>query len=122
VAAAIQAIPDFPPELALRLQHLLLSHHGRYEWGAVREPQTLEAAALHYLAETASQVNRFQQIIEGQWDTSKGWTDYDRTLGRSLYIGKPPEAAEAEISAAREPAAASPSPVPPAERESGGNG
>jgi 3'-5' exoribonuclease len=123
VAAAIQAIPDFPPELALRLQHLLLSHHGRYEWGAVREPQTLEAAALHYLAETASQVNRFQQIIEGQWDTSKGWTDYDRTLGRSLYIGKPLEAAEAEISAAASPpAAAPPSPVPPAERESSGNG
>jgi 3'-5' exoribonuclease len=39
--------PCSPPELDLLL-HLLLSHHGRLEFGAAVQPMTLEAEILHY--------------------------------------------------------------------------
>ncbi|MEA3345593.1 MAG: OB-fold nucleic acid binding domain-containing protein, partial [Chloroflexota bacterium] len=56
----LACLDDFPQELALRLRHMVLSHHGRYEWGSPRRPKTLEACALHYLDNLDAQVNRFQ--------------------------------------------------------------
>ncbi len=88
VAEAIAAIPDFPPQLALELQHLVVSHHGRYEWGSPRRPKTLEAAALHHLENLDSQVNRFKLMLESAWLAGEPWTHYDRLLGRTLYAGE----------------------------------
>src|SRR5205823_4947409 len=47
-------VPDltgepFPKELLLRLKHLILSHHGTYEFGSPKLPMTPEAIALHHL-------------------------------------------------------------------------
>lgn len=43
------AIPDFPIELQRRLEHLVLSHQGRREFGSPVEPSTAEAIALHHI-------------------------------------------------------------------------
>ncbi len=81
-------IPDFPAELALRLRHLVVSHHGRHEWGSPRRPKTLEACALHYVDNLSAQVNRFAQIIAARRDKTKPWTEYDTLLRRYLYAGR----------------------------------
>ena len=88
VDEALAAIPDFPPDLALRLRHMLLSHHGRYEWGSPRRPKTLEAAALHYVENLSAQVNRFQGAIAARRDPGQPWTEYDTLLRRFLYAGR----------------------------------
>ncbi len=88
VNEAIAADPDFPADLALRLRHMILSHHGRYEWGSPRRPKTLEAVALHHVENLDAQVNRFQRILAARRDPSKPWTDYDTLLGRHLYAGR----------------------------------
>ena len=85
-AAAIAAIDGFPEELALRVRHMILSHHGRYEWGSPRRPQTLEAMALHQIEELDAQVNRFRGLLASRPE-GEPWTQYDRLLGRSLYAG-----------------------------------
>ena len=87
VCGAIETIPGFPPELALQVRHMLLAHHGRYEWGAPRRPKTLEAIALHHLDNLVAQLNRFQSILEGRM-AGEAWSDYDRLLGRYLYGGE----------------------------------
>ena len=89
VTERIDEIPDFPPELALRLQHLVISHHGRYEWGSPRRPKTLEACALHYIENLDAQVNRFTQIIAARRDKTKPWTEYDSLLRRCLLYTSP---------------------------------
>ncbi len=86
VADAIRRLPDFPPELALRVRHMLLAHHGRYEWGSPRRPMTLEAIALHHIENLAAQLNRFQTILQNKPEGQE-WTAYDRMLGRQLYGG-----------------------------------
>ncbi len=48
VSAAIDAIPDFPHELRLRILHAILAHHGDEEKGSPVRPMTLEAIVLHY--------------------------------------------------------------------------
>lgn len=87
VTAAILAIDGFPAGLAWRVRHMILSHHGRYEWGSPRRPQTLEAMALHHVEELTSQVNRIKGLLAARPE-GEPWTTYDRLLGRSLYGGK----------------------------------
>src|SRR5262249_33112801 len=47
--AASPPAPPSPAELLLRLEHLIVSHHGTYEFGSPRLPMTPEAIALHHL-------------------------------------------------------------------------
>lgn len=35
------------PDIQMRIEHALLAHHGRQEWGSPVEPQTLESHLLH---------------------------------------------------------------------------
>ena len=39
----------FPDRLLVELKHMIVSHHGEYEYGSSKLPMTLEAIALHYL-------------------------------------------------------------------------
>lgn len=87
VAAAITTIDGFPEELGWRVRHMILSHHGRYEWGSPRRPQTLEAMTLHQLIELDSQVNRFKSLLSTRPE-GEPWTGFDRLLRRSLYGGR----------------------------------
>ncbi len=88
VSRAMEQLPDFPEELRLRVQHMLVSHYGRYEWGSPVRPQTLEAIALHHIEELNAQVNRFQSLLAARREPGQAWTDYDRLLGRQLYAGR----------------------------------
>jgi len=87
IAPIIDSILGFPPELALRVKHMVVSHHGRYEWGAPRRPKTVEAMALHHLEDLDAQVNRYDQILHARLEPGQAWTEYDRLLRRSLYAG-----------------------------------
>lgn len=86
VLNALRQLPEFPPELALRLRHMLLAHPGRLEYGAARRPKTLEAAALHHIDNLSTQLSRFSALL-GERPPGESWTDYVRGLGRSLYGG-----------------------------------
>ena len=84
---AMAQMPDFPVELALRVRHMLISHPGRYEWGAARPPMTLEAIALHHIENLNSQVSRFRDLLGARREPDQPWTSYDRLLGRQLFAG-----------------------------------
>lgn len=87
ISAALLGLPDFPSKVAMQLRHMLLSHHGRYEWGSPRRPKTIEAVALHHIENMGAQINRFHLLLE---DTPSGdqWTAYNNMLRRQLYTGK----------------------------------
>jgi 3'-5' exoribonuclease len=87
VGGALAHLPDFPPELALRVRHMLASHRGRYEWGAARPPMTLEAIALHHIENLNTQVSRFRDLLAARREQNQPWTNFDRLLGRQLYAG-----------------------------------
>ena len=95
ISRAMQAVPELPEELALRLRHLLISHRGRYEWGSPRVPQTLEAIAFHHLEDLSVQMNRFQHLLENRREPTQPWTSFDRLLGRPIFAGYDGEADKA---------------------------
>lgn len=85
----IQAVPGFPASLAMELKHLLLSHHGEYDYGSPKRPQTLEALLLHHLDDLDAKMNGFWGWIEKEKDLPSRWTSFHRTFDR--FIFKPNE-------------------------------
>ncbi|MDO4575533.1 MAG: HD domain-containing protein [Planctomycetia bacterium] len=79
----------FPAELALRLKHLVLSHHGEYEFGSPKLPMTPEALALHCIDLMDSKLAAFQQLINEDLNTASPWTTYVPSLQRKIFKGTP---------------------------------
>lgn len=82
-----QSGESFPEELANHLRHLIVSHHGEYEFGSPKIPMTLEAIALHLLDNLDAKISSFQQLIEDDVNKSSPWTVYHPSIGRKLYKG-----------------------------------
>lgn len=76
----------FPKELLMKLRHMILAHHGEYEKGSVRLPQTLEAHLLHLADNMDAQVTGVKQIIEASSDNSK-WSEFDKLNQKFYYKG-----------------------------------
>ncbi len=77
----------FPPELVLRLKHMVVSHHGEYEYGSPKLPMTLEAVALHHLDNLDAKIHSFQQLMADDPNTDSNWTTYQPSLRRKLFKG-----------------------------------
>ncbi|MBI2367588.1 MAG: HD domain-containing protein [Deltaproteobacteria bacterium] len=81
----IATIPDFPDELAMLVKHLLVSHHGAYEFGSPKLPQTVEAIMLHALDDLDGKIQAVQNLPEKE--PGSKWTVFHRAYGRSFYRG-----------------------------------
>ncbi len=81
----IASIPDFPAELGMLLKHMLVSHHGAYEFGSPKLPQTLEAVILHSLDDLDGKIQAIQNLPEKE--PGSRWTAFHRAYGRSFYRG-----------------------------------
>lgn len=77
----------FPEEPLLRLKHMILSHHGRYEFGSPKLPMTLEAIALVHLDNLDAKINEFARSIDDDPNAGSNWTPYSPRLDRKLYKG-----------------------------------
>ena len=78
----------FPLEKALRLKHMILSHHGQYEFGSPKLPMTPEAIALHHLDNLDAKVHEFTRSIEDDPNADSNWTPFSTRLQRKLYKGR----------------------------------
>ena len=76
----------FPETLRMHLQHLILSHHGEFEYGSPRIPLTLEALALHHIDNLDAKLTSYASIIDADVATGD-WTNYVPAIGRKLYKG-----------------------------------
>lgn len=100
VAQAAAKIRDFPDELLVEIQHLILSHHGRLEFGSPAVPMTTEAFLLSYIDDLDSKMNLIEQLRRKQKGEGLQWSEYQRSLERYLYLGplqedsEEPDAAE----------------------------
>ena len=77
----------FPEELRLRLQHMIVSHHGKQEFGSPQVPMTREALALHYLDDLDAKLQAIEQLIESDMNTESAWTPFNPQLGRKIFKG-----------------------------------
>ncbi len=82
----IASIPDFPHDLSLRLEHIILSHHGEYEQQSPVLPKTLEATIIYQTDELVSQANAVKEIQLQQAEEGKDWSNFIIIKGRKYFI------------------------------------
>lgn len=90
------AIPGFPPQLRLLVEHIVLSHHGRYEFGSPKLPMTAEAILFHYLDDLDAKLHTVRAELDRSVVQGRGpgeLTEYVRALERPLldtraYLGQ----------------------------------
>lgn len=78
---------SIPVETVLRLKHMIVSHHGEYEYGSPKLPMTLEAVALAELDSMYAKVHSFQQQMRDDPNVDSPWTVYNAQIGRKLFKG-----------------------------------
>jgi 3'-5' exoribonuclease len=83
----VRDIPEFPRELATMIKHLLLSHHGQYEYGSPKRPKFLEAVVLNFIDDLDSKINGVLSHIEKEPNREGNWTNYHRLYDRYFYKG-----------------------------------
>ncbi len=106
VTDKIRAIPGFPADQAVILKHLLLSHHGQYEFGSPKRPKTLEAVILNMLDDLDAKISAVRLHLENDTNGDESWTGYHRLLERYFFKGFGRPGAEPEtppVPAARPP-------------------
>src|SRR6202142_4188935 len=82
--AKLAALPDFPAELKTLLEHLIISHHGQYDFGSPKLPMFPEALLLHYLDDLDSKMEAMRAHFEREAASDGPWTSYNASLGRPL--------------------------------------
>lgn len=82
----IAGLNDFPPDLKLELEHMLLSHHGSREWGSPEIPKTIHAYCLFHADLLSARMNQFDAVMRNHPPGSGDWTDWDRFLERSVFM------------------------------------
>lgn len=75
----------FPPEIEMALQHIILAHHGKYEFGSPRLPATPEAIMVHYLDNLDAKLSMAFEAIASDTDAAREWTEYVRALETKVF-------------------------------------
>jgi len=78
----LAGLPDFPKEYKTLIEHLIISHHGKYEFGSPKMPMFPEALMLHYLDDLDSKMEAMRAHFEREPDAE--WTSYNPSLERPL--------------------------------------
>ncbi len=104
--AKLAKFSDFPLELKTLLEHLIISHHGQYDFGSPKLPMFPEALMLHYLDDLDSKMEAMRAHFAREGELEGPWTSYNASLGRPLLDSRKfvqGEKAAATKSAAEEP-------------------
>jgi 3'-5' exoribonuclease len=111
VADKLRSMPAFPVHLRTLVEHMILSHHGRLEFGSPKLPQFPEALLLHYLDDMDSKMECMRALVERDRLVEGCFTSFHPALDRSVlkkdrYIqGEPPRPPRQELAAAAQPPA-----------------
>ena len=100
VAKAMDAIGGFPAKLKTVVQHILISHHGQYEFGSPKLPMIREALVFHCLDDMDSKMAAVRAALAIE-SGEEHWSVYSGALGRKLlrldeYLKDAPSGAEQE--------------------------
>src|SRR6266568_4338068 len=83
VSKAMDAIEGFPANLKTVVQHLLISHHGQYEFGSPKLPMIREALVFHYLDDLDSKLAAVRAALALDSGEPE-WSAYSGALGRKF--------------------------------------
>jgi len=75
---------NFPYQVKMHLKHILLAHHGEYEYGSPKIPHTSEAYLVHLIDLMDSKMSSFEQVKKADATTGH-WSNFIKHLDRIVY-------------------------------------
>jgi 3'-5' exoribonuclease len=87
----IRLLPDFPDRLRILVEHLILSHHGRFEFGSPKLPMTAEAIVFSAIDDLEAKMQNIRAEFQKALDSGKAAdevTDFSRSMERALLNSK----------------------------------
>ncbi len=87
----IALLPGFPDRLRILVEHLILSHHGRFEFGSPKLPMTPEALVFSALDDLEAKMQNMRAEFAKAVDSGKRpneVTEYSRSMERALLNSK----------------------------------
>jgi 3'-5' exoribonuclease len=90
ISRAADKIPAFPEELRLQVLHIVLSHHGRLEFGSPVLPKTPEALLVHYLDDLDGKLEVMFRVLQDEVPGGS-WSSFSRALDRTVYRRRWPD-------------------------------
>jgi len=87
----VQALSPFPEKLRVLVEHMILSHHGKYEFGSPKLPMTPEAILLSALDDLEAKMQAVRNEFAAAAASGKGSdevTEWVRSMDRSLFDTK----------------------------------
>jgi 3'-5' exoribonuclease len=91
LAAKVREIAPFPEKLRVLVEHMILSHHGRYEFGSPKLPMTPEAILLSALDDLEAKMQAMRNEFGRDAAAGKSgaeMTDWVRSMERPLLNSK----------------------------------
>lgn len=110
---------SFSEHYRQHILHLILSHHGKLEYGSPVLPKTREALLLHYADYTDAYLTSYIQSVAEARNRGENWTGFSRLFDSYLYAGAPPSPADA-APAGTSSTGPAPSRLPPAAAQANG--
>ena len=86
VRSAAKNITNFPKDVQIKLDHMILSHQGKYEWKSPKKPKIREALLLHLINNMDAKMNLFALALEESAEDGD-WTDRHNYFRIPLYKG-----------------------------------
>lgn len=112
VSEKLQGLPDFPTPLRNLIEHMIISHHGKLEFGSPKLPQFPEALLLHHLDDLDSKMECSRAMIERDRQTVGHFTTFSQSLERSILKKEGYLGVSVPVSAAAQPLPATPAAIP----------
>jgi 3'-5' exoribonuclease len=118
VGEKVHDLPGFPPTLRTLVEHLILSHHGKLEFGSPKVPQFPEALLLHYLDDMDSKMECMRALVESDRQVEGCFTAYNAPLERAIlkkdrFLNPEPESPKVAVAPPPVPAPAANGAPPP---------
>jgi len=85
ICEKINSLPGFPDDLAMLLKHIMLSHHGEYEYGSPKRPKIREAMIINYMDDLSAKINNFEATLRKEQVAEGEWTGFNKMHDRYLF-------------------------------------
>lgn len=84
IGERVRRISEFPKRLEAELKHLIVSHHGEYEFGSPKKPAIMEAFALNFADNMDAKMETLKEILSTPQAQTGDWIGFQKMLDTNV--------------------------------------
>lgn len=84
IGKSADKIEGFPAKLEAELKHLIVSHHGEYEYGSPKKPAIMEAFALNFADNMDAKMETLKELLSTPQAQTGEWLGFQKMLDTNV--------------------------------------